>query len=148
MLDIQRRINVDPGGKQVFNVLPACRMRRSFGIGMSQFIDKDELWLARQGPFQIEFFGRFPAIAHESSRHEIQSQDERMCLGTCVWFDISDNDIDLLGIGFPRGLQHGVSFADSRCHAEKNIQLAAFLLDLIGLHSRQQFIGIRSVIIH
>ena len=62
VLDVERRPDVDAGGEQLLDILPALRMPRAFGVGVGQLVDQDQLRLPRQRGVEIEFAQRHAAI--------------------------------------------------------------------------------------
>jgi hypothetical protein len=56
--------------------------------------------------------------------------------------------IDALGTPGVRSFEHDISFPHTGCRPEENLQLSPRLLCLFGLHTRQQGVGIRSLLTH
>jgi hypothetical protein len=60
MLDVERRPDIDAGGEQLLDVLPALGMTAVRSVGVSELVDDDELGLARQRRIEIEFLDLRP----------------------------------------------------------------------------------------
>src|SRR5207244_11626726 len=55
MLDIQRRENIDTGGDQLLDVEIALGVSAAGGVGVGEFVDKNELRLALEDSVEIHF---------------------------------------------------------------------------------------------
>jgi hypothetical protein len=60
-------------------------------------------------------------------------------------FNISDHHVHVCGELASRGLEHGVSFANARAHAEEHFEAAAFFPGCRALNGSQQRVGIRAL---
>ena len=58
MLDVERRENIDAGGQQLVDVLPALRMPRTRRVGMRQLVDQDQRGPALERRVEVEFGDR------------------------------------------------------------------------------------------
>ena len=72
-------------------------MGRAFRIGMSEFIDNDQLWFSKKRRFEIEFFCRLASIADDPTRHQVEPENQRVSFWPRMRLDITDHHIDLLG---------------------------------------------------
>ena len=54
VLDVERRPDIDPGDQKVFHILPTLLMPAPLGIGVGQFIHKDQLGTADKGRIDIK----------------------------------------------------------------------------------------------
>src|SRR5574340_342426 len=43
MLDVDRRVDVDPGGQELLHVLPALLVARAGGVGVGELVDQGDL---------------------------------------------------------------------------------------------------------
>ena len=50
MLDVDRRVDVDPRLEELLNILVALTMPTAVGVSMGQLVDQDELGMAGDGP--------------------------------------------------------------------------------------------------
>lgn len=148
MLHVDRGPHVDPGGEQVFDVLPALGVTRAGHVGMRELIDEDQRGLAGQRGVQVELGQGATAILDLARRQVLQALHQRGGLGAAVGLDQPDDHIDALG---PRGLggrQHRVRLADARRRAEIDAQLAAGGFLLAGLELGEEGVGVGAGFVH
>jgi hypothetical protein len=74
-----------------------------------------------------------------------QALGERVRFLASMRFDVADDHVAPGGEFAARGFEHGEGLADARRHAEKDLELAAFLRGLLALQRTQQRIGIGAV---
>ena len=127
MLDVERRPDVDAGGEQLLNVLPALGMTAVGSVGVSELVDNDQLGLARQRSVEIEFLDRAAVILDLAPRQDFEPMNERACLGAAMSLDEPDDHVDAFVLEPPRVLQHGVGLADAGRGAEEHFQPARSL---------------------
>ena len=148
MLDIQRRINIDAGGENLFHILPAFRVPTAFGIRMGEFIYQQQVWMPSQRGIQIELAQCHAAIRHAARFQLSKSIEQRDRIGTIMRFHITNDDIAPFRSFTLSRLQHCERLADPRRIAEENLQPPP-LGTLVRLpHAGQQRIRIRSSIFH
>ena len=124
MLDIERRPNIDSGREKLLDVLPALGMAAFRRVGVGEFVDDDQLGLARQRGVEIEFLDRAAAILDLAPRQDFQPLDQRAGFGAAVRFDEPDDDVDAFFFQAPRVLQHRVGLPDAGRCAEEHLQPA------------------------
>ena len=124
MLDVERRPDVDAGGEQLLDVLPALGMTAVRSVGVGELVDDDQLGLARQRRVEVEFLDRAAVILDLAPRQDFEPFDERARLGAAMRLDEPDDDIDAFVLQAPRVLQHGVGLADAGRGAEEHLQPA------------------------
>ena len=125
MLDIERRPDVDAGVEQFLDVLPAFGMAAVGRVGVREFVDDDELGLARQGGVDVEFLEGAAAIFDLAARQDFQTFRQGARFRPTVRLDETDDDVDAVQLQGPRLRQHGVGLADAGRGAQKDAQLAA-----------------------
>ena len=133
MLDVDGGPDIDAGGEQVFNVLPALWVARARHVGVRQFIDEDECGLSRQRGIEIKLGQRAALVFDLASGKVFEVGDQRGGFGAAVGFDQADDGVDA---GCARGLgccQHRVGFAYTSRGAEVDAEFAAGGLFLAGL---------------
>ncbi len=93
VLNVERRVNVDTRFQEVGNVLPALGVRQAGRIGMSEFIDENELRLAGKRRFQIEIDELGVAVVNLAPRQHVEAQDQCVRLGPHVRLDVADEHV-------------------------------------------------------
>ena len=97
MLDVEGGVNVNPGGKQFFDILVAFGMARAGRVGVGQFIDQRQAWTARQDSVHIHF-GQFDAVIFEAfARNRFQPDNEGLRFDALVRFDVADDHLQPFG---------------------------------------------------
>ena len=127
MLDVERRPDTDARVKEFLDVLPALGMAAVRCVGVGEFVDDDQLGLARQRPIQIEFLDRASVVFDLMPRQDFEPLDERARLDAAMSLHEPDDDIDPFVFQAPRVLQHGVGLADPGRSAEEDLQPARSL---------------------
>ena len=125
MLDVERGPDVDAGLEQFLDILPPLRVAAVRRVGVGEFVDDDQLGLARQRRVYVEFLDDLAAIIDFSTRKNLQVLGERLRLLASMGFDETDEDIDAIGAARAGALQHRIGLADAGRRAEKNAQPAA-----------------------
>ena len=95
MLDVERRIDVDPGGEQFLDILIALGVAAARRVGVGEFVDQHQLRAgargSRRGPSR-----RACGPDGRSSRRGMISMaaGQRLGFGAAMRFDHADDDID------------------------------------------------------
>ena len=127
MLDVERRPDVDAGRAQLLHVLPALRVAAFRRVCVSEFVDDDQFWLARERRVDVEFRDRSAAIFDDAPRQHLEPLDERARLGAPVRLDEANDDVDALLLEAAGVLQHHIGLPDARRSAEKHLHPARAL---------------------
>ena len=146
MLDVDRGVDVDAGGEQLFHVLPALGMARAGDIGVREFVHQQQRRLARERRVEVELVQAGAAVLGDAERQLLQPFEQALGLLAAVRFDVADHDVRALGLAFARGLEHGVGLAHAGAGAEENLELAALLPGFVLLHARQQGVRIGALL--
>ena len=72
MLDVERRPDVDARLEQLLDILPAFGVTAVWRVGVREFIDHDEPWLARERGVEIEFLNHAPLMGDASTGQDLQ----------------------------------------------------------------------------
>ena len=123
-------------------------MSRAFGVRVSQLIDQHKLRPSRERGIEIELAHRHAAIRDLEKRNDFEPFEQRFGFSPPMRLDVADDDIDSLSLLAMRGFEHGKCFADTGRVSKEHFQPAASLASLLGLHAKQQFVGIGSVVGH
>jgi hypothetical protein len=73
VLDVQRGPDVDAGGQQLVDVLPAFRVARAGGVGVGVFVDQQQLGPPRQRLVEVEFEHLAAAVFQRPAGHHLQA---------------------------------------------------------------------------
>src|SRR4029079_14980407 len=103
-------------------VLPALRVAAARDVRVRQLVEQQELRLSRQRLVDVELAEDLIDVDDGLARYDVQALDERFGLTAPVRLDEADDDVAPLGLGDLRAVEHGVSLADARCGAEKDLQ--------------------------
>ena len=124
VLNVDRRVNIDAAPHQLFDVEIALRMAAAFGIGVREFVDKDDLRSAGDDGVEIHLLKRLAFVLDVSAWNDLETFQQRFGLTAAVGFDDANNDIVpvfFAGMGL---LQHLVRLTDARSRADKDPELA------------------------
>ncbi len=131
MLDVERRIDVDPSGEELFHIHIAFGMAAFGCIVMSELIDDGELWPAPQDGVEVHFLEPLPSVIDPPTRDDLKSFKQRCGFSAAMGLNDADDQIDAFAPLGLRRLQHGEGLADARRSAKKQLETAArFLPDL------------------
>ncbi len=128
MLDVERRVDVDPGGDQLLDVEVALGMAAARCIGVREFVDEHQCRPARQHRVDVHLVELAPPVLDAPARNDLEAGDQRLGLLAAMRLDDADDDVDAFRQPRPRRLQHLVGLADPRCGTEKYLEAAAILL--------------------
>ena len=128
MLDVQRRPDVDAGGEQFVDVLPALGMAAAGHVGMGVFVDQQQARPARQRGVEVEFLHDLIAVDDRLARQDFEAFESALGLAPAVGLDQPDHDLAAAGLLALGGGQHRKRLADAWRRAEKNLQLSAAFL--------------------
>jgi hypothetical protein len=90
VLDVERRPDVDAGGDELVDVLPALGVARSRDVRVRELVDEDQCGLARQGGVEIEPCSPLALIDCEPGFEALQ---QRRGVGAAVRLDDSGDDV-------------------------------------------------------
>ena len=142
MLHVQRGVDVDPGGHQIEDILPAFWMEQAGGIGVRHLIQEQHLRLAGDGTCQIEFMQSVAPVGNRQSRKHLEPSYQGCGFRASMRFHDADDNIGACR-GEPAGrLQHCIGFAHSGRKAEEHLQVTAGGLRLIGMNGGEQRVGV------
>ena len=148
VLDVERRVNVEPRVEQPIDILPALGVRGAGSIGVGRFIDDNQLRLGCQRRLQIEFQQLGAAIIDFAACQHVQAEHKRLGFRASMGLDVAHQHVDPFLGHFAGRLEHRIRLADTGAAPKKIFSLPRVALALIGLHSRQQLIGIGTLVGH
>ncbi len=125
MLNVERRVNIDAGVKDFFDVLIAFRMARPRGVRMRKLVNQDQGRPALEDGVDIQLGQPDAAILHLSPGQALDVLGKPLGLDAVMGFDVADDHIHPLGPALMGGLEHGVGLAHPGSIAKENLELAA-----------------------
>ena len=124
VLNVDRGVDVDAAGHQLFDVEIALRVAAAFGIGVREFVDQNDLRPAGNDGVEIHLLKRLAFVFEAPAWNDFEAFQQRLGLLAAVGFDDTDDDIVPVlpaGMGL---LQHFVCFANAGSSADKDSELA------------------------
>ena len=94
MLHVDRRVDIDAGGEQFLDVLPALGMARAGMVAVRELVDDEQLRLARERAVEIEFGQYDAAMLEAHRRQDFEALEQRFGFGAAVQLDVADHDVD------------------------------------------------------
>src|SRR5450759_3504443 len=148
VLDVERRVNVDAAVEQLLDIVPAFRMARALGVGMSQLINQDQCRVALERTIEVELAYLRAAILDDPWRQNFEAFQQRDRFCAAVSFRQADHHIAPLGALFARFREHGVGFANAGGSAEEDFEPPATAFGLLALDLGEQCVGIWTLFAH
>ena len=100
-------------------------MTRFRRVGMRELVHENQLGFAGQRGVQVKFAQLHSAIFDFPAGNDRQTFGQRVGFLASVRFEVADDDIASGGEFAAGGFEHGVGFAHTGAHAEKNLQAPA-----------------------
>jgi hypothetical protein len=117
MLDVERRIDVDPGVEQFFHIFITCVMAAAGSVGVGRLVPQHQRRPAREDGVDVHLFEHVPLTGKRLARDDFEPGDPGLGFRPAMAFDHADHHIDA---SFPAGCcfgQHLIGLADARCGA-------------------------------
>ena len=124
MLDVDGGDDVDAGVEQIFDVLPALLVLRSWHVGVGEFVDKRHLRGTRNHRGGVHLGERRVPVGHRLARDDFQVLEQVLCARTFVAFDIANHHVGATLAPAPGFAEHRVGLADARRRPEVDPKLA------------------------
>ena len=124
VLDIDRRVDVDAVAHQLFDVEVALRMTAAFGVGVSEFVDQNDLRPAGDDGVEVHLVEQLAFVFDVPARNDFEAAQQRFGLPAAVGLDDADDDVVAVLLARVGLLQHLVGFADAGRGADENSKLA------------------------
>ncbi len=125
VLDVEGRVNVDPGRQHVSDVLVALAVLESRRVAVGKLVDQRQLRVASQDPRQVHLLDLDLAVGNPAPGDDLQPDGLVAGLLAFVRLQVADRDI---APGLPLGpalLQHAVGLPHPGRHAEEDLVVAA-----------------------
>ena len=126
MLDVDGRMDIDAGIKQLRDIHPSFRVPRSRCVGVREFIHQRNLRTSFEERIEIQLREIRAAVVDGLAGESLDPLQHRLGLAAAMGFDNSGNDIHTLPPEFTRRLEHGIGLAHPRTHAEEDFEFAGF----------------------
>jgi hypothetical protein len=143
VLDVQGCEHVNAAVQEFEHILVTFGVARAGHIGMGKLVHQGKLGPACQHGIQVHLREWDAAILAGEARDDGQALGQRVGFLAPVGFDVANDDVPPGGQLPAGGFEHGVGLADTRGHAEEDLQLAALLAGIVLLDSRQQRVRVR-----
>ncbi len=124
VLDVDRGVDVDAGGEQLLDVLPALGVAAAGCIAVGQFVHQRQRGRVGEQAVEVHFFEGDATVDGALERLLRQTGEQCFGFGAAVGFDDADAQLDALAQLTLGGQEHGVGLADTRRGAEENLEAA------------------------
>ena len=146
VLDIDRRVDVDPGREKLQHILIALGVARARRIGVRKLVDEQQRRFSCERRVEVELFERMAAVVGLAPRQDLESGEKPSRVLPAVGLDDADNDVATLFAQPPRIRQHRVSLADARRRTEKYLQPTPGGASLVLADLREQGVGVGTLV--
>ena len=144
-------MDIDTSVQQFFDILPPPDMSLRWCIGMSQFINQNQLWFSCQCSVEIEFPQCGSAVGNPQAGNLFQSLQQSFRFRAAVQFHIANHNINARRFFASCILQHCERLADPCGVPEVDLQPSTFSIRSLRfafcLHTGQHLFRSRSVMI-
>ncbi len=117
MLNVERGVNVDAGGEQLFHIEIALGMAAAWRVGVRKLVHERDLRVPLEEGIQVHLFKHMPVIVYLRPRNGLETFEQRLRFGPPMGFDHADRDVGALGLLALGRQQHLIGFADPRRRA-------------------------------
>ena len=136
VLDVERRRDVDAGGEQLLDVLPALLVATARNVGVGELVDEHPLGAAGDDRVDVHLLERRVTVVDRPPRHDLEVTDRLGGQRPVVRLDKADHDVAPAFAGSPALVEHGERLADARRGAEVDAQVAALHVAIMPLPRR------------
>ncbi len=128
MLNVQCGPDIDTGGEQLVDILPALRVAAARNIGVGVFVDQEQTGTPRQRGIEVELLHELIAIRDRLARKGFKAFHQQFGFPPSVSLHQAGDHVAALGFRDSGRSQHGVGLAHARSCTQKNLQMPARLL--------------------
>ena len=128
VLNVERGVHIDAGGKQLLDVEITLGMAAAWSIGVGEFVHKRDLRAALEEGIQVHLLERMAVIVDFGARNDLETVQQGLSFHPAVGFYNANNDIGAFYQLGPCRKQHFIGLAYAGSGAEKHLQTAAALI--------------------
>ena len=128
MLDVDRRVDVDPGIEELLDVGIALGVAAPRNVGVRELVDEHDLGPAGEDRVDVHLLHRPASVLDALSRNHLEAFEQGLGLAPAMGLDHADDDSDPVASPGLSRQQHLVGLAYARCCAQKDLQAPAALL--------------------
>ena len=144
MLDVDGGVDVDAGGEQLLDVLPALGVAGAGGVGVRQLVDQQQRGMAGEGAVEVELLEDRAAIVERLPGQDLQALEQAGRLRAAVGLDDPDRDVEAFRALGARRLEHREGLPHAGGGAEEDLELPAPGPGRCRLDAGEQRVGIGS----
>src|SRR6516164_4692362 len=93
VLNVHGGVDVDASTQQLLDVQVALRMSAALRIGMSEFIDQDDLRSPSDDGVEIHLVQELTLVLNALTRNDLQAVQQRLCFLAAMGFDDTYDDV-------------------------------------------------------
>lgn len=123
MLDVERRVDIDPGRAEFLDVAPSLGVAASWRIGVRQFVDQYELASGCRSRVEIEVLDGAPLKVHRPELDLGEPFKELLSFLAVVGFDDANRNIHTFIELLSCRQEHRVSLPDASASAEEYLEM-------------------------
>ncbi|HEX3158086.1 MAG TPA: hypothetical protein VHQ45_06190 [Gemmatimonadaceae bacterium] len=146
VLHVERGVDVDAGGEQLFDVLPALGVAGAGHVGVRELVDEQELRPPSERGVEIELAHLDAVVLQAPAGQDLQLLEQNLRLSSLVRLDETNHDVQARPPLFLRGLEHCVRLAHARGGPEEHLHPAACAhgIPILGPDKGEKRVGIRT----
>ena len=145
VLDVERRVHVDPGIEELEHVVEALAVARPGDVRVRQLVEDEEPRPARERRVEVELLEDLAPVVEPAARKDGQPHEQRFGLRPPVRLHRTDHHVQPFGKQHVRGLQHAERLPDAGCEAEEDLELRARRAAVLRPHALQERLRIGTV---
>lgn len=124
MLNVQRRINIDAGSQQLFDIHVSFGVSASFSVCVCKLIDEHKLGLALKNCIQVHL-GEHASFVRDALLGDLfETLGEKIGFDTAVCLHDANDDVDAVELAPSRLGEHLISLADAGRCPEEDLEAA------------------------
>ena len=132
VLDVDGGDDVDPGGEDLHDVLPALLVPAgSRHVGVGELVDEGDLGPSAQHGVEIHLLQAAAPVLHHLARDDLQVADHLLGQPPAVTLDEPDDDVGAPLLAPMALVEHGVGLPDARGRAQVDPEVTS-RLDRVG----------------
>ena len=144
VLHVDRRIHVDAGTQQFFDILVALAMAACVGVRMGKLVYQHDLRMAGERGVEVELAQRNALVLDRQRRDLLKPLQQRRRGRSLVGLDIPCHHVEALTLGLVRRFEHRVCLAHPCGISEEYLETAhrGACGFLVLLYAAQEVVGV------